>query len=249
MAGHPGPSLPPPASDAPYNGAMCGRYALRTSVPELARRLGVEPSTLPAGAGNTPARYNIAPTQPVLALRVDDGARRLEAMRWGLVPSWSQGPDARYAMHNARVEGIAGKPAYRGPVRRRRCLVPADGWYEWRTEGGRKQPYLIHRDDDSPFCFAGVWDEWDRPEGALRSCSILTAAAVPPLDEVHPRMPVVAPEAAWTDWLDPALKDPAQALSALDVEHLPALRITAVSSRVNNARHDDPACVEPLANG
>ena len=106
MAGHPGPSLPPPASDAPYNGAMCGRYALRTSVPELARRLGVEPCTLPAGAANTPARYNIAPTQPVLALRVDDGARRLEAMRWGLVPSWSQGPDARYAMHNARIEGV-----------------------------------------------------------------------------------------------------------------------------------------------
>jgi putative SOS response-associated peptidase YedK len=225
---------------------MCGRYALRTSVPDLARRLGVDESALPADAQATRARYNIAPTQAVLVLRRDGTTRRLEAMRWGLVPSWSRGPDSRYAMHNARIEGVAGKPAYRGPVRRRRCLVPADGWYEWQRIAGRKQPWLIHRADDAPFCFAGLWDEWQGESGALRSCSILTAPATGPLAELHPRMPVIAPPGAWDAWLDPAGIEADAVLAALDPAHPPRLISTPVGSHVNNARNDDPRCVEQV---
>jgi putative SOS response-associated peptidase YedK len=226
---------------------MCGRYALRTSVPELARRLGVAASALPSDAGHMRARFNIAPTQAVLVLRHDGTDRRLEAMRWGLVPSWSRGPDARYAMHNARIEGVIDRPAYRGPVRRRRCLVPADGWYEWQRLAGRKQPWLIHRADDTPFCFAGLWDEWEGEAGALRSCSILTAPAIGTLAEVHPRMPVIAPPGAWEAWLDPTAKSADTALATLDPHHPPGLVATAVSSHVNSARHDDSRCVEPIA--
>ncbi len=220
---------------------MCGRYALRISVPDLARRLGVEP---PADLA---PRYNIAPTQPVPVLRAADGGRRLELMRWGLVPAWSKGPDGRYAMHNARLEGIAGKPAFRGPVRRRRCLVPADGWYEWQKLDGRKQPWLLQRPGGTPFCFAGLWDRWERDGEGLLSCAILTAPAAPAIAHLHDRMPVVAPDDAWEAWLDPALESAYEALRLLAVEQPPEFETLAVSSHVNDARNDDPRCVEPLA--
>jgi len=191
-------------------------------------------------------RYNIAPTQPVLALRVHDGARRLDLMRWGLVPAWSEGPDARYAMHNARLESITSKPAYRGPVRRRRCLLPADGWYEWQRRGTRKQPWRIARADGAPLCFAGLWDGWQRDAGTLLSCTILTAPASEAIAHIHPRMPLIAPARSWEAWLDPQLTDAARALAALTGAPAPALAAVPVSTRVNDARHDDAGCWQPL---
>lgn len=220
---------------------MCGRYALKTSLPELARRLGVTPT------GELSPRYNIAPTQPVLVMRVDDDARRrLDVMRWGLVPSWSKGPDTRYAMHNARVEGITSKPAYRGPVRRRRCLVPADGWYEWQKVDSHKQAWFIGAADATPLCFAGLWDIWERDDGALGSCTILTTAAEPALAHIHPRMPVTAPESVWNAWLNRDLTDPVAALALLADGDATTLKAYPVSSHVNNARNDDPSCLTPL---
>ena len=209
-------------------------------MPELARLLGVEP---PADLA---PRYNIAPTQPVPVLRVRDGERRVALLRWGLVPAWSKGPDGRYAMHNARIEGIAGKPAYRGPVRHRRCLVPADAWYEWQKLEGRKQPWLIGRAGDEPFCFAGLWDAWTGPEGGLESCTILTAPAREDIAHIHPRMPLIAPPEAWDSWLDPGLTDPGAALEALAARQAVPLAPRPVSSHVNNARNDDPRCAQTL---
>lgn len=219
---------------------MCGRYALRTSVPELARALGVE---LPADLA---PRYNIAPTQPVAVLRDAAGQRSFSMLRWGLVPSWSAGPDARYAMHNARREGIADKPAYRTSVRRRRCLIPADGWYEWQKVGTRKQPWLIALPEASPFCFAGLWDAWERDGLAIESCTMLTAPAHAAIAHIHPRMPVIAPPQIQDAWLDPQQFDAAQALALLDEAPCPEFTTTAVSTHLNNARNDDARCVEPL---
>jgi len=220
---------------------MCGRYALRTSVPELARILGVE---LPADLA---PRFNVAPTQPVAVLRAAHGQRAVAMLRWGLVPAWSQGPDARYAMHNARREGLADKPAYRTPLRRRRCLVPADGWYEWQPVGAHKQPWLIGLPDAQPFCFAGLWDLWEREQGVIESCTIITAPAADAIAHIHPRMPLIAPPEVWDAWLDPQQVDAGQALAVLDEAAPPMLATTAVSSHVNNARNDDARCVEPLS--
>ncbi|MFT5449952.1 MAG: putative SOS response-associated peptidase YedK [Gammaproteobacteria bacterium] len=219
---------------------MCGRYALRTSVPELARTLGAEPL-----AECTP-RYNIAPTQQVPVLHAAKGSRALHWMRWGLVPAWSKGPDARYAMHNARIEGVTGKPAYRGPIRRRRCLIPASGWYEWQNIQGRKQPWLITHRDQELVCFAGLWDHWQKDGESIVSCSILTAAALAPIDAVHSRMPIIAAPTEWDQWLDPKNDNAQAALDGLHPLHADALHAIAVSSHVNNARHDEPLCLEPL---
>lgn len=219
---------------------MCGRYVLRISVPELARTLGVEPLAEYA------PRYNIAPTQKIPVLHAANGPRALRWMRWGLVPAWSKGPDARYAMHNARIEGITGKPAYRGPIRRQRCLIPASGWYEWQSHQGRKQPWLItHREHDL-VCFAGLWDHWQKDGESIVSCSILTAAAAAPVDAVHNRMPIIAAPALWEQWLDPKNDNAQIALDSLVPPHAEGLHAIAVSSHVNNARNDDPHCLEPL---
>jgi putative SOS response-associated peptidase YedK len=220
---------------------MCGRYALRTSLPELARRLGAAPPE------DLAPRYNIAPTQPVLVLRAGDGARELGRMRWGLVPSWSRGPDSRYAMYNARIEGVADRPAYRSPMRRRRCLIPADGWFEWQAGAGGKQPWLLQRPDRAPFCFAGLWDRWEGGGEPIASCTILTAPAVPAIAEIHARMPVIAPAEAWEAWLDPAQVDPERALAVLTPGAPGQLEAVPVSRFVNDARHDEPRCTAPLS--
>jgi putative SOS response-associated peptidase YedK len=219
---------------------MCGRYALRTSVPELARTLGVEPLV------DFVPRFNIAPTQQVPAMHITGAQRALRWMRWGLVPSWSAGPDARYAMHNARIENITAKPAYRGPLRRQRCLIPASGWYEWQKLKDRKQPWLIAHSEAPLVCLAAVWDHWQSDSESITSCSLLTASAAAPIDDIHNRMPIVVPMQRWESWLNPTNHDPNAALNVLQPIDALALRATAVSSHVNNARNDDPRCMEEL---
>ena len=219
---------------------MCGRYALRSSVPELARTLGVEPPV------DFAPRYNIAPTQMVPAMHAGQGSRTLHWMRWGLVPGWSKGVDARYAMHNARIEGIATKPAYRGPVRRRRCLLPVSGWYEWQKQQDRKQAWFISHRERSIVCLAGLWDEWQHDGKSIISCSILTGPAATPIDAVHHRMPIVLAADYWDAWLDPDNTDASSALDILQPLHADGLQTVAVSTHVNNARNDDPRCLEGL---
>lgn len=223
---------------------MCGRYALRISLPDLARIFGLEPQPELAAT----ERYNIAPTQQIPVLREDDaGKAQFFTMRWGLVPAWSKGPDSRYAMFNARIEGIEKKPAYRGPIRRRRCLIPADGWYEWRTENGAKQPYLLHLPNHAPVLLAGVWDRWRNPDGEpIDSASIITTQAEGPPSEVHSRMPVIAPMDGWRDWLSSEISSASDALALLDPTSAAALvAFQPVSRYVNNARNEGPQCVAP----
>ena len=225
---------------------MCGRYALRITLPELAQILGIAtPKAL-----HWQPRYNIAPTEQVPFLRAGpDNAVQITQGRWGLVPSWSRGPDSRYAMFNARLEGITDKPAYRTPIRRRRCAIPADGWYEWQSVNGAKQPYLLHTANHGPVLLAGIWDRWRGQDGeALDSCAIVTTAASAAPQTVHTRMPVMLANAQLRHWLDPMQVDAGRALALLDPEaDAKAIVATAVGRYVNNARNQGPQCVAALA--
>jgi putative SOS response-associated peptidase YedK len=182
---------------------MCGRYSL-TSPTEAVRRMFDFPEQ-----PNLAVRVNIAPSQDVAAVRLGaDGAsaRHFAWLRWGLIPSWAKEPGIGNRMINARAETIAEKPAFRAAFRRRRCLIPADGFYEWKTERGRKQPYRIALEGGAPFAFAGLWERWEGAgeAGAVESCTIATTEANARLKAIHHRMPVILAPEAYDLWLDPA---------------------------------------------
>jgi len=219
---------------------MCGRYSL-TTPPEAMARVFRTTGPLP----NLPPRYNIAPTQQAPVVRAAPEARELALLRWGLVPSWSQGPDSKFSMINARAETVESKPAYRAAFRQRRCLVPADGFYEWRAEAGRKQPYFI-RVKECPFAFAGLWEHWEKPQTpAIDSFTIIVTEANALLKPIHDRMPVILHREDFDSWLDPEtpLGDAKALLRPLEPE---AMEAYPVSTRVNSPRNDDPECIAPL---
>lgn len=222
---------------------MCGRYALKTSVPEIARILG-------AGANiDFAPSFNVAPSRKVPVCRISaDGDRELVLLRWGLVPHWAKEINDRYRMINARAETVHEKPAFRVPFRRRRCLVPADGYFEWKASPQRKQPYFIHRSDGAPLFLAGLWDRWEKSDhGPLDSFSIVTTSASERLAAIHDRMPVIIEEADRRAWLDSELEDTHRLLPLLEPDPGIELSLTPVSTYVNNPRHDDPRCIEPVA--
>ncbi len=222
---------------------MCGRYALKTSVPEIARILGAS-----AKAEFAPC-YNVAPSRNVPVCRISDaGGRELALLRWGLVPHWAKTIDDRYRMINARAETIASRPAFRAPFRSRRCLVPADGYFEWKAGPQRKQPYFIHRSDGFPLFLAALWDRWDKgKDGPLESFCIVTTSASDHLATVHDRMPVVIENDDMNTWLDREVEDADRLLSLLSTQKGDVLEFTPVSTYVNNPRNDDPRCLEPVA--
>ena len=224
---------------------MCGRFAQYADADTLARHF--ELATVPA---LTP-HYNVAPTQPVLAVRIDDsGQRELTALRWGLVPSWSKGPDNRYSMINARAETVADKPAYRAAFARRRCLIPADAFYEWRAAADGKVPHAIRRDDGAPFALAGLWEHWMGPDGSeIASCTIIVTDANALLAPIHDRMPVILDAADYGAWLDPANEDKAALRLLLRPADPAGWTAYPVSRAVNSPRNDSPALLEPAASG
>lgn len=223
---------------------MCGRFTLRTPSPELAEIFVVD------GRPNLAARYNIAPSQDILVARAVDeaGGREFAMLRWGLVPHWARDAAIGSRMINARAETLAEKPSFRDAYRRRRCLVAADGYYEWqKAPDGTKQPYHIRFDNDAPFAIAGLWDSWRAPDGeTLETCTLITTEACRALAPIHHRMPVILPPDAYDAWLDPRSSSP-DALGAL-LRPLGSddLAAHAVGLRVNNARHDDIDCLEPV---
>ena len=227
---------------------MCGRFTQRFSWREVHRFLNLAGPELEL----TP-RYNVAPGQAVAAVRALGGERRLSMLHWGLIPSWSRSPRTMRRPINARAETAAEKPMFRGAFRARRCLIPADGFYEWAREGPVKRPYLIGRADGGPMAFAGLWERWRVPEDAelprslaglppgeaVETCAILTTAASPAIVPVHHRMPAMLPPDAFGPWLDGGA---VPLRPAADVE----LALRPVGTWVNNPAHDDPRCVEPL---
>jgi putative SOS response-associated peptidase YedK len=220
---------------------MCGRYSL-TTPPEAMARVFRTTGPLP----NLPPRYNIAPTQDSAVVRLAaDGARELALLRWGLVPSWSQGPDAKYSMINARAETVAEKPAYRAAFRSRRCLVPADGFFEWRADGKRKQPFFIRIESREPFAFAGLWERWEKESApVIQSFTIVVTEANALMRPIHERMPVIIHAEDHGAWLDP--KTPAaQAQAMLRPFEAEAMEAYPVGTRVNSPRNDDADCIAP----
>lgn len=200
---------------------------------------------------NLRPRWNIAPTQDVAAVRLgEDGARHLDLLRWGLVPHWADDPAIGNRMINARGESVADKPAFRSAFRQRRCLVPADGFYEWKAAGKRKQPHLIRRRDGRPLAFAGLWERWPGPKGAplpqpLETVTIVTTAAAGLIADLHERMPVMLEPEHWGLWLDP--RTPLAMVEALlRPAPAPGLEAVPVSTRVNDVRNDDDACIAPF---
>ncbi len=217
---------------------MCGRFTLISNISELQGRFGfvMEPAA-------PEPRYNIAPTQPVLAV-VNDGVRRGELMRWGLVPSWAKDVKIGSRMINAMSETAATKPAFRNALRRRRCLVLADGFFEWRREGKQRVPLYFFHKSGEPMAFAGLWESWQSPDGEwLRSCAILTTAANAFIEPVHNRMPVILSAETVPLWLDPLTEAP-DTLEPLLIPAPPeSLDAREVSPTVNNVRSEGPGCI------
>jgi putative SOS response-associated peptidase YedK len=222
---------------------MCGRFTLTDPGADLAVQFNLPevPDVYP--------RYNIAPTQPVAAVRLNtrNGQREMVMLRWGLIPSWAQDPDIGARMINARAETAAEKPAFRAAFRRRRCLVVADGFYEWQKQGGLKQPFYIHLRDSQPFGFAGLWEFWKDPEGqAVETCTLLTTEPNSLIRSFHNRMPVILAPEYYDMWLNPEIEDPAVLQPMLKAYPPEEMEAYPISCWVNNPDNEGPRCVEPL---
>ena len=228
---------------------MCGRFSLIAKPEELASHFEIEFEPDLEFASTWEPRFNIAPSQPVTTVFVPDGSeqRVVANRRWGLIPSWAKDPKIGNRQINARSETLAEKPAFRNALVRRRCLIAADGFYEWSGPAGSKQPYHIALADQSVFGFAGLWERWRDPEGReVESCTLITAAANSVLGELHARMPVILEPARYAAWLDPKNRNAAELLTLLGSHRCDALRYHPVSHRVNNVAFDDSACLEPV---
>jgi putative SOS response-associated peptidase YedK len=246
---------------------MCGRFTLRapaSTIAEAFQVLDVQPIE---------PRFNVAPTQQVAAIRLspESGRREFAWLKWGLVPSWAKDPAIGNRMINARAESVAEKPAFRGAFRHRRCLVVADGFYEWQRTGSRKQPYFIRLRDGQPFAFAGLWESWEgktvpgtvfAPDlfstqelsaktvpgtVLLETCTLITTGPNELMEPIHDRMPAILPPADYERWLDPAIQEPGKLLPLLRPYSADAMLAVPVSARVNNPKNDDAQCVAPAA--
>ena len=220
---------------------MCGRFTLTASPPEVAEHFGA-----PLPAGGLPElrpRYNIAPAQDVVVVTRTQPRRAAFAVkRWGLVPPWARDPGFGNQAINARIESADRKPAFRDAFAARRCLVPADGFYEWRG----RDPFHIALPGREVFAFAGLHERWHAPDGArLETFTVLTGPAHSRIRELHDRMPLLVPRPHYEAWLDPELRDPDRVRALLDPEQAAAFEPRAVDVRVNSPRHDDAACLEP----
>ncbi len=222
---------------------MCGRFALIAPGSAVAEQFAL------AEAPPLAPRYNIAPTQPVAAVRLNArGERELTHFHWGLIPFWAKDPAIGGRMINARSETVAEKPAFRAAFRHRRCLVPASGFYEWRKLNGGKQPMYLHGADDGLLAIAGIWERWQSPDGSeIESCSLLTTTPNDLVAPIHNRMPVILEPADYATWLDPGPEGEAVLQHLLRAFPSEKMAAYPVSTRVNNPRHDEPACLEPLA--
>jgi putative SOS response-associated peptidase YedK len=220
---------------------MCGRYLI-TSSPEAVRRLFGYPEQ-----PNFPARYNVAPTQPIPVVRLNEGKRQFALLRWGLIPGWVKDPRGFALLINARADSVIDKPAFRNAMRRRRCLIPADGFYEWKEEGQRKSPHVVRPKDGGPIAFAGLWECWMGPNGEeMETAAIITTDASPSLHHIHHRMPVIVPPEAFDFWLDCTNVDALSAAAVLTPAPDGLMEAYEISNAVNRVANDTPDLLEPL---
>ena len=220
---------------------MCGRFSLHTPEPQIREAFNLE-HTEPLGLES---RYNIAPSQLIPIIRDTETSREMVLAQWGLVPHWSKEPKTTYSTINARIESVAEKPTYRTPFKRRRCLIPADGFYEWKVVNGNKVPHHIRMKNSGVFALAGLWDRWEGDGETLDSCSIIVMPANEVMKPIHERMPAIIAPACYNWWLDARITD-----KQVIMQHLnsaPSSQLTAfpVSTWVNVPKHDDERCIQP----
>lgn len=218
---------------------MCGRFALKNP---KAIKAAFDVGELPA---DLKPRYNIAPSQDIAIIRFSPAGRKLSMAHWGLIPSWAKESDKSYSTINARAETVDSKPTFRYPFKHHRCLIPADGFYEWTEAGGIKIPHHIGMKDGSPFAMAGLWDVWKGPDGEVPSCSIIVSDANPFMKQLHERMPVILEPDDYEAWLDPDNQDAARLKKLLIPQTGDRLTEWTVSRMLNNPRNEGPQCAEP----
>ena len=222
---------------------MCGRYASSRDARDLASAFSVEEPPEQV----LPPSWNVAPTDPVYAVLQRGDVRALRVLRWGLVPSWAQSAKGAARLINARRETVTSKPAFRAAYARRRCLLPADGYYEWQRDGTRKQPWFLAPRDGEPLAMAGLYEVWAPPEGGDRlwTCTVITTDAADELGHIHDRTPLVVPRDAWDRWLDPELEDPGEDVLVPGVSG--RLDAWPVGPAVGNVRNNGPELVAPVS--
>jgi putative SOS response-associated peptidase YedK len=217
---------------------MCGRFMLSKSTPDMISRFGITEVI-----ADLAPRYNIAPSQPIWVVR-EERVRIMEPMQWGLVPFWSREPGS--GVINARMESLTEKPTFKQAFRRKRCLIPADGFYEWLSNNGVKRPFLFRLKERELFAFAGLWDEWTSPDGSpLRSCAIITVPSNTLLAKIHHRMPAILSLEDENRWLDTSANPVISDLLSLLAPYPPErMEMIPVSNKVNNPRYENPECME-----
>jgi len=227
---------------------MCGRFVQHSPIETLRQifNIGIVSCDLTSS-------YNLAPTQEVLAIVKHDTQHHLEKLHWGLVPFWSKDIKIGSKMINAREETVAAKPAFRDAFKKRRCLIIADGFYEWTGQKGRKQPYFITIPSGEPFAFAGLWEKWNakerQEESIYKSCTIITTAASESISELHHRMPAILDSKFHDKWLDLEINDPEELDVILQDGLIRDMQYYRVSKHVNSVINDDPTCIEPITEG
>lgn len=224
--------------------AMCGRFVGFRNLEELKQYFPIDQSNC-----ETAANYNVAPTQEILAIFKSDGLNALNKFHWGLVPFWAKDTQIGYKMINARAETVATKPSFREAFKKRRCLILADGFYEWQGDKGAKQPMFITLPDKTPFAFAGLWEIWhdkQNEDTIYRSCAIITREAVGVMREIHHRMPVIVHPEAYGPWLDSDNQDPEMLTMILHTKALTDLVFHPVTKQVNSVRNNDPSNIKPV---
>jgi len=221
---------------------MCGRYNI-TTAPEAIRRLFGYPEQ-----PNFPPRYNVAPTQPVPVVRMTEGERHFALVRWGLIPPWVKDPRTFSLLINARAETVSEKPAFRNAMKRRRCLFPADGFYEWKAEGGRKRPFVARPKGGGPIAFAGLWETWIGPNGEeMETAAIVTTDANAEMSAIHDRAPVIVAPEQFDLWLDCVNVSEKEAAALLKPAPDGTMDVYEISTAVNRVANDTPALLEPAS--
>ncbi len=221
---------------------MCGRFTLTANADLIQHTFGL--ADVPS---NLAPRFNIAPTQPVAVVVAGENGRHFDIFRWGLIPFWAKDPAIGSRMINARAETLAEKPSFKHALRRRRCLILADGFYEWQKTPHGKQPVFIHLKDRRPFAFAGLWERWLAPDGSdVHSCTIITTQPNNLLKPVHNRMPVILPDDAHTDWLAMGEQSAQTLLPLLQPFPADEMAFYSVATLVNSPANDSPECLNPI---
>jgi putative SOS response-associated peptidase YedK len=222
---------------------MCGRFVGYRKLDELKEFFPID-----RAACEMTANYNVAPTQEILAIYSQHGQKWLDKFHWGLVPFWAKDPAIGNRLINARAETVAEKPSFKSAFKKRRCLIIADGFYEWKGPKGQKQPMFITLPDKKPFAFAGLWESWGKkdPDHPYKSCTIITTEACDALRDIHHRMPVILEPEIYERWLNPQNQDVNGLKEILEKRRLEDLVSHPVSTHVNSTRNNDPSCIDPL---